>query len=262
MTSKFISISPSTGSPRISISPASSDELLSTGCRGKKRRLDHLTWEEKVQRKKLKNRVAAQTSRDRKKAKMEENEMIIQELRENQEILTNKCKTLEATNGSLMERNKELATQVASLQKQLDEMKTAQIQSMTVDCVKSETKEYLEGSAVSTENPLLKGNKTQLDSEMTQYKDSLWKIIAICLLYKTCSATSKTPNSRSSKNLPKACSMISSQTWKKALSEAMKMLPRFKAQNSDCLDQWWGPHQNSWNPAEIQIPPHPTTVSA
>jgi len=39
---------------------------------GRKRKLDHLSFDEKVQRKKLKNRVAAQTSRDRKKKQMEE----------------------------------------------------------------------------------------------------------------------------------------------------------------------------------------------
>lgn len=209
----------------------------------------------------MKNRVAAQTSRDRKKAKMEDMEATIQTLNENQDILKNKCETLERANESLIERNKELGQQVAKLQQQLDEMKAAQnaaqAMAMSLDCVKSETKEFIKGSAVSTENPLPKGNQTHLDSEMTQYKD-MWKIIAIILLYRTSSATSKMLSSKSLKSWPRAYSTISSQTWKKALDEAVKMLPRFKAQNSNCLDQWWGPQQNSWNPAEIQMQSQPT----
>lgn len=43
----------------------------------RKRRLDHLTQEEKIMRKKLKNREAAQVSRDRKKARLEELESAV-----------------------------------------------------------------------------------------------------------------------------------------------------------------------------------------
>ncbi|KAF7405192.1 hypothetical protein HZH66_004098 [Vespula vulgaris] len=70
--------------------------------RGKKRRLDHLTWEEKLQRKKLKNRVAAQTSRDRKKAKLDELEETVKTLKERNDVLTQECALLKSQNESLI----------------------------------------------------------------------------------------------------------------------------------------------------------------
>ncbi|KAK2579286.1 hypothetical protein KPH14_008245 [Odynerus spinipes] len=76
--------------------------------RGKKRRLDHLTWEEKLQRKKLKNRVAAQTSRDRKKAKLDELEETVRNLKERNEILTQECTMLKSQNESLLGETKRL----------------------------------------------------------------------------------------------------------------------------------------------------------
>lgn len=76
--------------------------------RGKKRRLDHLTWEEKLQRKKLKNRVAAQTSRDRKKAKLDELEETVRRLREQNELLTQECSMLRSQNEVLITETKRL----------------------------------------------------------------------------------------------------------------------------------------------------------
>ena len=50
--------------------------------RRKKLKLDHLSAEEKVLRRKMKNRAAAQSARDRKKARMEELECLVKILEE------------------------------------------------------------------------------------------------------------------------------------------------------------------------------------
>ncbi|GJQ84068.1 Xbp1 [Trypoxylus dichotomus] len=85
--------------------------------RSKKRRLDHLTWEEKIQRKKLKNRVAAQTSRDRKKAKMEQMESAIKDLFDKNEELISECEKLRMLNEKLQAENQELHKWIRSVPK-------------------------------------------------------------------------------------------------------------------------------------------------
>lgn len=230
--------------------------------RGKKRRLDHLSWEEKIQRKKLKNRVAAQTSRDRKKARMEEMENEIKQLTDKTKLLENKCESLQTINDSLLEKNRKLDLEVQTLRQQLlcksTEITTdVNISNSSFACVGGEP--VSNGSAVSNfTDPLQQGSIFQMNLESTQAKlrksntlAALWRIVALCLLYKTCSTSMKNLMPENLKSWPKAYLPISQQTWRQVIKRAMSLLPKLQADQSDCLDQWWGPKQNAWNPANI-----------
>lgn len=277
---KYVAITPNTAGtpllPKIRISspagqatpPNFADDATT---KGKKRRLDHLSWEEKIQRKKLKNRVAAQTSRDRKKARMEDMEHEIRELTQRTEMLQNKCESMQAINESLLEKNHKLDLEVELLRQQLidlQQQKKEQVQQpiRTITCAGCES--ILKGSAVSTcaDNPLQQGSIGKMDSQSaeaavqlqkTNTLAALWRIVTLCLLYKTCSPSTSSAARKTSlmlgnwKNLPKACSQISPQVWKQVMERAMKLLPKLQAKQNACLDQWWGPQQSCWNPANI-----------
>ncbi|MBN3295947.1 XBP1 protein, partial [Amia calva] len=95
---------PSSGTPASS----DSDSNGSGQPHRKRQRLTHLSPEEKALRRKLKNRVAAQTARDRKKAKMGELEQQVLDLElENQKLHIENRLLREKTHGLLTE-NEEL----------------------------------------------------------------------------------------------------------------------------------------------------------
>ncbi|KAF5291177.1 hypothetical protein FQA39_LY14419 [Lamprigera yunnana] len=162
--------------------------------RAKKRRLDHLSWEEKIQRKKLKNRVAAQTSRDRKKAKMEEMEQALHHVMK-------ECKELRNANKRLSEENAKLKKSNCNCN-----------QNRSVEC-------DVQSRSAASVNPLPKGLDMHSAAALkAQTATAVWKIVLACLLYQTCSMSwTGTSTLTLWKNSRRASCKISPQIWRQLL---------------------------------------------
>ncbi|KAI9580956.1 uncharacterized protein ACN2A1_013656 [Glossina fuscipes fuscipes] len=174
-------------------------------------------------------------------------------------ILENKCQRLRTTG-----KNEKLDAEVEQLKRQVQllQAQQQQMQHKIATCIGCES--LLNGSAVSKNAyPQQKGSKDSqspqealalLKLKQVQNVASTWRIIAHCLQYKiSCCPTIKSTISLSTiknlmpealKNLLKACSHISPQSWKQTIARAASLLRKIQAEHSDCLDQWWGLQQN------------------
>lgn len=86
---------------------------VNTGVRRKRQRLDHLTPDEKVQRRKMKNRLAAQSARDRKRLRMMDLEAEVSKLSELNTSLLEHGRKLEQQLQQLQAENAQLRSNVA-----------------------------------------------------------------------------------------------------------------------------------------------------
>jgi hypothetical protein len=102
----------------------------------KRQRLTHLTAEEKLMRRKLKNRVAAQSARDRKKVKMEDLEQSVSLLRSQNEQLRNENETLKEKTRKLLEENQRLKSLNQTIKPMIESNKTVL---QVVDVAKTNT---------------------------------------------------------------------------------------------------------------------------
>lgn len=167
----------------------------------------------------MKNRVAAQTSRDRKKARLDELEDTVQSLKEANDFLTQECALLRAQNETLMVESKR-----TRINNRVDNLTTEEryctMCQGRVGCVGPAL-----GSAVSPFNPLPQGGTTQRASSRTPTASAeiLLKILTLYLLWKNSSATSKAMVTlNDSKSLQKAFCERLPLKWKRALRDHVK----------------------------------------
>jgi len=85
----------------------------------KRANLDHLSPEERLQRRKLKNRVAAQNARDKKKAQTEEMEKLLDQMRAEKDKLQEENNRLQSFNAQLQLENASLIEENAEYKQKL-----------------------------------------------------------------------------------------------------------------------------------------------
>ncbi|KAJ9584124.1 hypothetical protein L9F63_021533 [Diploptera punctata] len=200
-----------------------------------KRRLDHLSLEEKQQRKKLKNRVAAQSSRDRKKARMDDLESEVRALREKNDLLMQQCEDLKQEKAQLATENEELRHKLENHQ------------AHCVGCrVQVEPAEFCIlplPKGWTLQQALCLGHKTQVMI--------MWRLMTYSLLYQISSTV-----------LMEICAYLTWMNWQKAYSKKLnknlltsmtkiiQSLELLGAKEKEAILKWWGRHQKMWKPVE------------
>jgi len=186
----------------------------------KRRRLTHLSPDEKLLRRKLKNRVAAQTARDRKKALMSELEEKVALLEEENKLLRKQNVSLKETSSSLAKENAELKNRLCGSEP---------------ISIKTESEPI--GSAAPAV-PLQK-EPVQIVSRWIAQYCALATVLSLVIS----SACSKDFQPQESANRSKRKQLRPSRRVSVSLDEV-------KLDPSDSQRQvWWGSHQQSWNPS-------------
>ncbi|NXK60432.1 XBP1 protein, partial [Sylvietta virens] len=204
----------------------------------KRQRLTHLSPEEKALRRKLKNRVAAQSARDRKKARMTELEQQVVELEEENKKLLRENQLLRERTCNLARENQELRYRLGLDALKTEEEEGEEFQESQVDEIRLVTGSA-ESAALRLRVPL-----QQVQAQQSPFLIvSTWILMAVTL--QTLSLISSWAFWTVWTQRCYSNTLIQSQrawkSWRKNSLE--KQIPY----QPPCLPLW-GPHQLSWKP--------------
>jgi len=241
------------------------DDLSDGGGPRKRRRLTHLTPDEKVLRRKLKNRVAAQTARDRKKALMSELEEQVIQLQEEKKALMRENQQLRSSHAAITKENhclKKIFSTVASsappsaaapVSATLSSALTTEPSSPAVPLCKAEASDSQDvcGSPASLKTePVSPGSAAPAVSLPKEQIQALSRVMMHCaasaltISLMLCFASWKS-----------ACSqkMESSSRKRKQTNPAKRLLASEELSLVETACQrgraWWGPQQRTWTPS-------------
>lgn len=192
---------------------------VETQKKGRKRSLEHLSFEEKLLRKKLKNREAAQSSRDRKKARMDELEKTVK-------LLVKRSNELSSQIEALKCEKTELHQEVTELRQENDRLKEENRCLRDGCSLESRT-----GSAESFVIPLLKGHSRH---PVATLNPPLIQLILFQMIISIGSLTMAT------------MILPISMNWLKTSSPNL----RARRITINSSTRWWGRHQRCWNPVD------------
>jgi len=215
---------------------------LSCGGTRKRRRLTHLTPEEKLMRRKLKNRVAAQTARDRKKQRMTELEELLAIMEQDNKRLQSENANLKQCTAKLSKENDQLKQRLCIEPTDLvSDVKLEDDDSSATDVVcTGRLGEPELKSAVLTVCPL------QQDLARTVISLTTTQLMAICILVISLThwwvALTSSQKTSSQKTLRSSTSLNSSQS--QIITSRRQLLPR-----DPPVPPWWGSHQRYWTPS-------------
>uniref|UniRef100_A0A3B1IIU7 X-box-binding protein 1 n=2 Tax=Astyanax mexicanus TaxID=7994 RepID=A0A3B1IIU7_ASTMX len=222
--------------------PGSDSDCSSTAPPLRKRqRLTHLSPEEKALRRKLKNRVAAQTARDRKKAKMGELEQQVLELEQENQKLHMENEVLRERASDLLSENQELRQRLG-----LDTLET----NVKVQAVESRASDLVLVTG-SSESAVL---RLRVPPQQVQAQPSSnLKISPWILTLLTIQTLSLISCSAFWTSLTQICSsrLVSRKQQQQQIRSSSSSWFWLEQPESRYLPphlELWGPHQLSWRP--------------
>ncbi|KAM4054152.1 X-box-binding protein 1 isoform 1-T1 [Anomaloglossus baeobatrachus] len=216
-------------------SPSSPESVSGDIPPRKRQRLTHLTPEEKALRRKLKNRVAAQTARDRKKARMSELEQQVLDLEMENEKLLIENKHLREKSHGLLSENQELRERLGLEALEVKEEEVEVLTQSREDEVRPVT-----GSAESAALRLcapLQQEQAQMSPNLTMSTWILTALILQTVSLISCWAYWKAWTQTCCSPMKKTC-LGTSKKLKKS-NQIPYPPPHLLL---------WGPHQSSWRP--------------